>query len=82
MSAESDFEDTVKICKFYADPREAFEVDLENCTVLMGAREISPVRANGHLDHYLVIEPGGLSLLVDDLDEYFLRTLPGWEPRF
>lgn len=29
MSAESDFEDTVKICEFYADPCETFEVDEE-----------------------------------------------------
>lgn len=28
MSVESDFEDTVKICEFYADPCETFEDDL------------------------------------------------------
>lgn len=27
MSAESDFEDTVKICEFYADPCDVFELD-------------------------------------------------------
>lgn len=27
MSGESDFEDTVRICEFYADPCEAFGVD-------------------------------------------------------
>lgn len=77
MSVESDFEDTVKICEFYADPCEAFEVDLENCVVLMGAREISPVRVNGKLDHYLVIEPDGFSHLEHDLDSYF-HTLYEW----
>lgn len=81
MSVESDFEDIVKICEFYADPCETFEVDLENCIVLMGAREISPVVENGQLVSYLVIEPDGVSHWVDDLDEYFLRVLPGWEPR-
>lgn len=81
MSIESDFEDTVKICEFYADPCETFEVDSENCIVFMGGREISPVRVNGHLDHYLVIEHDGASYMVGDLDEYFLRVLPGWEPR-
>ena len=71
MSVESDFEDTVRICEFYADPCETFEVDLENCIVFMGAREINPVRVDGHLDHYLVIEPDGFSHLVGDLDSYF-----------
>lgn len=39
MSVESDFEDTVRICEFYADSCESFEVDLENCFVSMGTRE-------------------------------------------
>lgn len=30
MSAESDFEDTVRVCEFYADPCETFEVDLDS----------------------------------------------------
>jgi hypothetical protein len=80
MSAESDFENTVKICEFYADPCEDFEVDLENCIVFMGAREITPVRENGRLVDYLVIDPDGVSYRVDDLDEYFQRVL-GWEDR-
>ena len=75
MSAESDFEDIVRICEFYADPCEVFEVDLENWTVFMGAREISPVMENGHLRCYLVIEPDGFSHWVDDLDGYFQSVL-------
>jgi hypothetical protein len=71
MSVESDFEDVVRICEFYADPSETFEVDLENCIVLMGARKISPIRENGRLVSYLVIEPDGFSHWVDDLDSYF-----------
>lgn len=78
MSVESDFEDTVRICEFYADPCEAFEVDLENCVVLIGAREVSPVRVDGRLSHYLVIEPSGFSHVEDDLDAYFQRVLD-WE---
>lgn len=78
MSAESAFEDIVKICEFYADPCEAFEVDLENCIVFMGAREVSPVMKDGHLDGYLVIEPDGVSHREDDLDSYFQSVL-GWE---
>lgn len=75
MSAESDFEDTVRICEFYADPCESFEVDLENCIVLMGAREISIVRRDGKLNGYLVIEPDGFSHLENDLDSYFQGVL-------
>ena len=81
MSVESDFEDTVRICEFYADPCETFEVDLENCIVFMGAREIHITRRDGSLDGYLVIEPDGVSLLEDDLDSYFQRVLD-WEDRF
>lgn len=75
MSAESDFKDTVRICEFYADPCEVFEVDLENCIVFMGAREISVVRRDGKLVGYLVIEPDGFSHLEDDLDSYFQSVL-------
>lgn len=74
MSVESAFEDIVRICEFYADQGGAFEVDLENCTVFMGAREISPVMENGHLLCYLVIEPDGRSHWEDDLDSYFQRV--------
>lgn len=80
MSVESDFEDVVKICEFYADPCETFEVDLENLIVLMGAREITPVRVNGRLDHYLIFEPDGFSHLEGDLDSYFQSRL-GWGDR-
>lgn len=81
MSVESDFGDTVRICEFYADPCEAFEVDLENCIVFMGAREINLVRRNGRLVGWLVIEPDGLSHLEDDLDSYFQCAFD-WEDRF
>ena len=80
MSVDSDFEDTVKICEFYADPCETFEVDLENCIVFMGGREISPVRAAGVLVCYLVIEPDGVSHWENDLDSYFQSVLE-WEAR-
>lgn len=78
MSVESDFENTVRICEFYADPCEAFEVDLENCIVFMGAREITPVRRDGELVGYLVIEPDGFSHVESDLDSYF-QTVLDWE---
>lgn len=80
MSAESDFKDTVRICEFYADPCETFEVDLENCIVFMGGREVSTVRKDGRLVGYLVIESDGFSHLEDDLDFYFQHALD-WEDR-
>jgi hypothetical protein len=80
MSVESDFEDTVKICEFYADPCEGFGVDLENCVVFVGAREISLVRRDGRLVGYLVIDPDGFSHIEDDLDSYF-QSLFDWEAR-
>lgn len=75
MGAESVFGDIVRICEFYADPCESFEVDMENCIVLMGGREISPVVENGQLVAYLVIESDGAFHWVDDLDEYFQGVL-------
>ena len=80
MSVESDFEDFVRICEFYADPCETFEVDLENCIVTMGSREIRPVRRNGRLESYLVIDPDGVSHLEADLDSYF-QSVFAWEER-
>lgn len=75
MSVGSDFEDMVKICEFYADPCETFEVDEENLIVFMGAREIYLVRRGGELEGYLVIEPDGVSHLEDDLDSFFQSVL-------
>lgn len=75
MSVSSDFEDTVKVCEFYAEPCESFEVDEENWIVFMGGREISLVRREGVLVGYLVIEPDGFSHVVDDLDSFFQSVL-------
>lgn len=80
MSVESDFEDTVRICEFYADPCEDFEVDKENCFVFMGDREIGLVRREGKLDGWIVIEPDGFSHLEGDLDSYF-QCVFDWEER-
>lgn len=80
MGVESDFEDAVRICEFYADPCETFEVDLENCTIFMGGREISLVRRDGRLVGYLLIDPDGFSHVEDDLDSYFQSVLD-WDER-
>lgn len=80
MSAEGDFEDTVRICEFYADPCETFEVDLENQHITMGGYGVDLVVENGHPVTYLVEDPEGVSLFVDDLDTYFQRVLD-WEER-
>jgi hypothetical protein len=82
VSAESYFEDTVKICEFYADPCETFEVDPENCIVFIGAREVRLVRRDGRVAGHLVIDPDGLSHWEDDLDGYFQSLLADrWEDR-
>lgn len=71
MSVESDFEDAVKICGFYAEPYDEFEVDLENHHIMMDGYGVDLVVENGNLVTYLVEDPGGVALFVDDLDEYF-----------
>lgn len=80
MCVESDFENTIKICEFYADPCETFEVDSENHFIFMGSRGINLVRENGRLDGWLIIEPDGFSQLVDDLHTYF-QSVFGWKDR-
>lgn len=80
MSVESVFEDIVRVCEFYADPGETFEVDSENYRVMLGGREISPLMENGQLITHLVIEPDGVSTWVDDLDSYFQRVFE-WRER-
>lgn len=80
MSAELDFEDAVRTCEFYSDSRESFVVDLENHHITMGDYGVDLVRENGYLMCYLVEDPDGVSLFVDDLDAYFQRVLD-WEDR-
>ena len=43
MSVGSDFDDTVKICEFYADSADDVEVDLENYHITMGEYGVDPV---------------------------------------
>lgn len=80
MSVDSDFEDVVKICEFYVDPCEVFEVDLENRHVTVGDYGVDLVMENGHLVSYLVEEPDGRTLFADDLDVYF-QSVFDWEVR-
>lgn len=80
MSVESDFEDTIRICEFYADPCEVFEVDSDNHFIFMGGREINLLSEDGKLDGWLVIEPDGFSHFVGDLDSYF-QSVYDWEVR-
>ena len=80
MSVETDFEDVVRICEFYADPCDVFEVDLVNYHITMGDYGVDLVEENGHLVSYLVEGADGVSLFVDDLDDYFQSVLD-WEDR-
>lgn len=74
MSVESDFEDTVKTCEFYADPYYTFEVDFENYHIMVDGYGVDPVMEDGHLAYYLVEEPDGTTQFVEDLDHYFHRV--------
>lgn len=78
MSAESVFEDTVKICEFYADSYDDFEVDYENRLIVMDGYTIDPLIERGYLTEYLVVSPDGKSHLVWDLDAFFQRVF-GWK---
>lgn len=78
MSFSSEFDDTIRICEFYADSDDEVEVDLENYHIRMGEYDIDPVMGGGHLSYYLVVEPDGTALFVDDLDSYFQSVL-SWE---
>lgn len=80
MSASSDFEDAVKICGFYADPYEEFEVDYENNLILMGGYTVDLLLEHGVLNEYLIRCPDGSSHLVGDLDDFFQREF-GWKER-
>lgn len=82
MSAESEFDDLVKICEFYSGDDLPIEVDEENYYVTLGDYVVDPVLNDGHLVTYLVEDPDGVTLFVSDLDAYFQERLPGWEDRF
>lgn len=73
MSLDSDFDDMVKICEFYASSADDVKVDLENYHITMGEYGVDPVIGEGgdHLAYYLIEEPDGTSLFVNDLDDYF-----------
>lgn len=78
MSVSSEFEDTVKICEFYAEHYEGFEVDYENNLITMDGYTVDPIVEHGSLTEYLVRSPDGKSHLVWDLDTFFQRVF-GWK---
>lgn len=80
MSDESDFEDAVRICEFYAYSEGSIEVDLENRHIMVDGYGVDLVVENGQMTTYLVEDPDGVSLFVDDLDTYFQDVLD-WEDR-
>lgn len=75
MSISSEFEDTVRTCEFYATSLDGIEVDWENYHVRMDGYDIDPVTRDGHLVRYLIVEPDGVAIFVDDLDSYFQSVL-------
>lgn len=82
MSAESDFEDTVKICEFYSSETLPLRVDYDNRFVLVGEYAVEPLMDGGVLAGYVVDPPVGPVLTVMDLDDFFQNELEGWEERF
>lgn len=77
MSASSDFEDTVNICKFYSEFSYGIEVDYENHRIIVDGYTVEPVMEGGHLINYIVKDPEGKSHFVGDLDSFFQRAF-GW----
>lgn len=75
MSFSSEFEDIIRICEFYASSVDGVKVDWENYHVRMEGYDIDPVLRDGHLVRYLVEDPEGVCLFVDDLDAYFQSVL-------
>lgn len=80
MSFDSDFYDTIKICEFYADCPDDVEVDFDGYHITMGEYGVDLVIGEGgdHLAYYLIEEPDGSSLFVNDLDSYFQSVLTDW----
>lgn len=81
MCVSSDFVDTVKICEFYSGDGLPIEVDYDNRAIFLGDYVIEPLVKNGHITDYFVTDPFFNPHLVDDLDAYFQRVLPGWDER-
>lgn len=82
MSAESDFEDTVKICEFYSYEALPLRVDYENRFVLVGDYAVEPLRDGEELVGYVVDPPVGPVLTVLDLDVFFQNELADWGEGF
>lgn len=78
MSAETDFEDTVKICEFYTEIDCPLEVDYERRRVILGDYIVEPLVEDGRLTEYSVSRSDGSSFLVWDLDSFFQREF-NWE---
>lgn len=61
------FDDTVKLCEFYADESTPMRVDYENRCVHLAGFIVEPDAECG----YLVKDPMGIIHPVNDLDFYF-----------
>ena len=56
------------------------DVAVFNNTIRMDGYDIDTVVVGGHISYYLVVEPDGTALFVNDLDSYFQSVL-GWGDR-
>lgn len=77
MRDEAVFNDTIRICEFYADEELPIRVDYESHCIHLGGYLIDPVTEDGELVSFIVLPPSGPPLLMVNLDEFlenmFLR---------
>ena len=79
MSDESVFEDTIRVCEFYADEELPLRVDYDNHCIHLGGYLVDPVTEDGELVTFIVSPPSGPPLLMVNLDEFFEGLLLSWE---
>lgn len=79
MSDAAVFDDTIRICEFYADEELPLRVDYENHCIHLGGYLVDPVTEDGELVTFIVSPPSGPPLLMVNLDEFFDNLLLSWE---
>lgn len=74
MSDDAVFNDTIRICEFYADESLPLIVDYENHCIHLGGYLVDPVTEDGELVSFIVSPLSGPPLIIMNLDE-FLENL-------
>ena len=79
MSVNSIFEDTVRVCEFYAGESVPVRVDYDGHCIHIGGYVIDPLTEGGELATYIVSPPEGPTLMTLDLHSFLRRVLEGGE---